>query len=152
MFDRADAGWSRWRLAAGLAGLAVIVQLWGLYRVPGPPTAPWFPHTDKLQHALGFASPVTLLLLALGLLAGERSDRLSRRALGLVVAVFTVHAVASEIVQHRFYASRTGDPLDVLADLVGVAAGTALALVLLRRAAARVLSPRTAWPSRAVAR
>ena len=152
MVDRAHAGRTPWRLLATLAGLAVIAQLWGLYRVPGPPSGPWFPHADKLQHVVGFALPVALLLLALGLRAAERLHRLSRPALGTVVAVFAVHAVLSEVAQHRFYASRTGDPLDVLADLVGVALGAALALDLLRRAAARAPSQWTARPSRAVAR
>lgn len=148
MVDRASA----WRLVAGLAGLAVAAQLWGLYRVAGPPSAPWFPHADKLQHAVGFGLPVALLLLALGLRAGEHPPRLSRPALGLVVAVFAAHAVTSEVVQHLFYASRSGDPLDVLADLVGVALGTGLALGALRRTTgSSVPGMQAAEPSRAAA-
>ena len=152
MVHPANAGSTPWRLVAGLAGLAVTAQLWGLYRVAGPPTAPWFPHVDKLQHAAGFALPVALLLLALGLRAAERSHRLSRRTVGVVLAVFAVHAVLSEVVQHRFYASRTGDPVDVLADLLGVVLGAALALQLFGRAATYLPSRPTASPSRAAAR
>jgi VanZ family protein len=120
-------------VVAGLAGLAVAAQLWGLYRVVGPPDSPWFPHADKLQHAAGFAVPVALLLLALGLRAIDLSQRLTRRALVVVVAVFAAHAVVSEVVQHQLYARRTGDVLDVLADLAGVVLGTVLALGALRR-------------------
>ena len=152
MVDRATARPSAWRLVAGLAGLAIVAQLWGLYRVAGPPSAPWFPHADKLQHAVGFGLPVALLLLALGLRALEQPPRLSRLAPGLVVAVSAVHAVTSEVVQHRFYVSRSGDPLDVLADLVGVALGAALALGALRRTTASgVPGLRAAEPSRAAA-
>lgn len=137
---------------AGLAGLAVSAQLWGLYRVVGPPTSSWFPHADKLLHAAGFAVPVALLLLALGLHAVDRSQRLTRRALVVVVAVFACHAGASEVVQDRFYANRTGDVLDVLADLVGVVLGAALALGALGRwTAAREPSPRATEPRRVAA-
>ena len=138
-------------MVAGLAGLAVTAQLWGLYRVVGPPDSPWFPHADKMQHAAGFAAPVALLLLALGLRAIDLSQRLTRRAL-VVVAVFAAHAVVSEVVQHQLYARRTGDVLDVLADLVGVGLGAALALGALRRwTASAEPSSRAAEPRRVVA-
>jgi hypothetical protein len=46
----------------------------------------------------------------------------------VVVGLFAAHAVVSEAIQHLWYRHRTGDPLDVLADWVGIAA----AVVLLR--------------------
>ena len=44
-----------WHLAAGGAVIAVLLQLWGLYRVTGPPQPSWIPYADKLVHAIGFA-------------------------------------------------------------------------------------------------
>jgi VanZ family protein len=152
MAERAPRARSRWRLVAVLAGLAVLAQLWGLYRVAGPPSPPWFPQADKLQHLAGFALPVGLVLLAVGLRAVDRGHRLSRRALVLVVVAFGSHAVLSEVVQHLVYLSRTGDGLDVVADLVGVALGTAWALAALRRStAAHRPGQRAAEPSRVAA-
>ena len=56
-----------WHLVAGGAVIAVLLQLWGLYRVTGPPQPPWFPYADKLAHTIGFALPVMLILLAAAL-------------------------------------------------------------------------------------
>lgn len=115
----------RWPLVGVLAALAVAAQLWGLYRVTGSPSPPWFPYADKVQHLVGFALPVLLVLLAGELRAAEHGRRLGRAVVGAVVGLFTVHAVVSELVQGACYASRAGDPLDVLADVVGVALGLA---------------------------
>ena len=117
---------------AVLAALAVGGQLYGLYRVPGPPGPTWFPHVDKVEHAVGFALPVALVLLAAGLRAQERGSTVTSRTVASVLGVFAGHAVVSELVQHAFYTTRTGDPVDVLADWVGVAAGGAAGLALLR--------------------
>ena len=123
----------RWRLVAGLAVLAVVVQLYGLYRVTGPPTPLWFPLADKLEHATGFALPVALVLVAGGLRARGLGTRPGRRLPVLVLAVAVGQAVVSELVQHAFYTYRTGDPLDVLADLTGTAVGALVARAVLRR-------------------
>lgn len=123
----------RWPLVGVLAALAVAAQLWGLYRVTGPTTAPWFPYADKVQHLVGFALPVLLVLLAGELRAAEHGRRLGRTAVGAVVGLFTVHAVVSELVQGRYYVSRAGDPLDVLADVVGIALGLVAFAVLVSR-------------------
>jgi VanZ family protein len=133
MSTRATVRGGAWPVVAVLAGLAVVAQLYGLYRVTGPPSPPWFPHADKLEHALGFALPVALCLLAVGLRAHSRGAGLSRRALVVVIGVFAAHAVVSELVQHLLYRTRTGDPLDVLADAVGVTAGALAGSWLLRR-------------------
>lgn len=153
MSDGATGGRGRWPVVAGLAGVAAVAQLWGLYRVAGPPAPPWFPHADKLEHAVGFALPVALLLVALGLRAAELGRAPGRRSFVAVVGLFAAHAVVSELVQHAFYTSRTGDPFDVLADLVGVAAGALLAWVALRRrAGGRATSTSRPGQSGAVAR
>ncbi|MFP5283662.1 MAG: VanZ family protein [Actinomycetes bacterium] len=101
---------------AVLAGLAVTAQFYGLYRpsVPSPP--PWFPGADKLLHALGFALPVLLVLAAVRIRGWGRGVP---TALGL----FALQAVVSELAQHRYYRYRTGDPYDLLADVLGIAAG-----------------------------
>jgi hypothetical protein len=100
------------------SALAVIVHLYGLYRVTGPPGVSWLPDSDKVEHAVGFALPVLLILLTL-----DRYGRRSARWQWLVAGAFAAHAVASELIQHWFYVDRTGDPRDALADWIGVAIG-----------------------------
>lgn len=90
-------------------GLALVLQVVVLYapEVPGPPSP--VPHGDKVIHALVFALPV--------LVAG-----LGRRGWWPLVAVVgLVHAPVSEIIQHVVLPQRSGDPWDVVADLVGTA-------------------------------
>jgi VanZ family protein len=48
-----------------------------------------------------------------------------------VVAVFAAHGVVSELVQHLFYTTRSGDPFDVLADWTGTALGAVVAWAVL---------------------
>lgn len=96
--------------------VAVAAQLYGLYRPGGPPQPEWFPAADKLAHLLGFAIPVLLVLCALTWYGGRRSA-------GLVLGLFALHGVVSEIVQARLYANRSGDVFDVLADGLGIALG-----------------------------
>ena len=112
----------------GAAALAVLVQLWGLYRVTGPPTPPWFPNADKVEHVLGFAAPVFLVLLA-----SWRGRQARSRTIIVVALIFGVHAVLSELIQHTFYRGRSGDPLDVLADWSGIIVGVCGFLVVSRR-------------------
>lgn len=112
-----------WRWMAGLAVVAVGVHLYGLYRVGGPPTSPWFPHADKVEHVVGFGLPLLLVLLAHRLWRQSRGQVPSRGWLVVVVVVFLAHAVVSEIIQHVFYTWRTGDPFDALADWSGVGLG-----------------------------
>lgn len=90
-----------------LAGCAVVVQLVVLY-IPTAPGVPLFPGADKVVHVVVFALPVLLLLLA-----GAPSVP--------TLVVFAVHAGVSETVQAVVLPDRSGDPLDVVADLAGVA-------------------------------
>jgi VanZ family protein len=126
-----------WHLAAVGAVSAVLLQLWGLYRAAGPPQPSWFRFADKLEHAVGFAFPVLLILLAVALRGPVSWQRPSMRTSVLVVVVFAAHGVVSELIQHQWYRYRTGDPLDVLADWVGIAVGMLLIrLIFLRRSRA----------------
>jgi VanZ family protein len=122
-----------WHLAAGAAVIAVLLQLWGLYRVTGPPQPSWIPDADKLAHAIGFAAPVMLILLAVALRGpfGPQWPTLGISA--LVVGVFAVHAVVSELIQHVWYRHRTGELLDVIADWIGIAAAVVLVRVIVPR-------------------
>ncbi len=103
-------------LVASVAGVGV--QLFGLYRVTGPPAPSWFPSSDKIEHAVGFGLPAFLILLTLRWY-GRRT--VTRE--WIVVGIFGAHAVVSELIQHWFYLDRTGDPRDALADGIGIAAG-----------------------------
>jgi hypothetical protein len=91
--------------------VALVVQLVVLY-VPRVPDvgAVAVPGGDKVVHAAVFAS-VTL--------AGLRAGLSPAVVLGLGVA----HAGLSELLQHLVLPGRSGDPLDVLADLAGVGLG-----------------------------
>jgi VanZ family protein len=122
-----------WHIVAGGAVVAVLLQLWGLYRVSGPPQPAWFPYADKLAHTIGFALPVMLILLAVALRRPLGSQRPGVRTTVLVVGVFAAHAVVSELIQHVWYQHRTGDLLDVVADWIGIAAGVVLVWVIALR-------------------
>ena len=124
-----------WHVAAAAAVLAVLLQLWGLYRVAGPPQPPWFPFADKVEHAVGFALPVLLILLTIILRDRSGWRWPSPRISVLVLVIFAAHAIVSELIQQQWYRYRTGDPLDALADWVGIAVGVLLfRLIFLRRA------------------
>jgi hypothetical protein len=72
------------------------------------------PHLDKVAHLLAFAAVAWT-----GLRAGVPARWL--------LPALVLHAVTSEVTQDRLLASRSGDPVDVLADLVGILAGALLA-------------------------
>ncbi|MGN7248401.1 VanZ family protein [Janibacter anophelis] len=99
----------------------VVVQLIVLYapEAPGPPSP--IPHADKAVHAIVFALPV--LVAGLGRLRSWR----------LVALLCAAHAPLSEVVQHLALGQRSGDPWDVVADLVGVGAASIGVLLSLRR-------------------
>ena len=106
-------------------GCAVIVQCWALYTPSPPPSGSGLP-LDKLVHFALFAG-VGLL----GVLAG-----LPARWLLLGLAL---QAVASEVIQAAWLSRRGGDVFDLVADLLGAAAGVWLGLRLARRTGARDL-------------
>ncbi|MCM3660585.1 VanZ family protein [Georgenia satyanarayanai] len=95
--------------------LALLVHLAALYvpRVPGD-GPDLFPGADKVVHVGVFA-----LVVGAALWAGLPA----RWGVPLALA----HAVVSEVVQHVLLPARSGDPWDVLADVVGVALGWAVA-------------------------
>ncbi len=107
---------ARWRVALAVL---VAVHLAVLY-APDTGGAPTFPGIDKVVHLATFGS-VTL--------AGLRAGLAARWWLPVVAG----HAVLSELVQHWVLPHRSGDPADVVADLLGVVAGV-LAAWLLERA------------------
>ena len=114
----------------GLLLGAVVVQLVVLYAPEGGGPPP-FPQADKVVHVTVFLVPV-----ALAVLAGFRP--------WAVAAVFAAHAVLSEAVQAVFLPHRSGNPGDVVADLVGIALGLLVARLVqgaLRRPGADRASP-----------
>lgn len=97
-------------------GLACAVHLYGLYW-PRPATGPGatLPYADKVAHVVLFGL-VAYLAVRVGVPA--------RWVIGVLIA----EAVASEFIQHYLLPRRSGDPLDSLADVAGVALGVWLAL------------------------
>ena len=112
---RATTGAVLWLLLT----IAVATQLVVLY-APSTPSVSPFRNSDKAVHAVVFLVPVLLALLA-----GLRPR--------VVVAVFAAHAVVSELVQHALLPGRSGDPLDVVADLAGVGLGVLVWWLLVGR-------------------
>lgn len=108
------------RLLARLTfGVSLAVMAWTLYApvVPGPPAS--F-RLDLVVHAAVFA-----LSTATGLAAGVRPS--------VLIGLLAANAVASEAIQHWLLPNRSGDVLDLIADLTGIAVGAA-AWVVARRA------------------
>ena len=97
----------------------VVLSLYVLF-TPSSPGDGLFENSDKVVHLVLFA-----------LLAGTTRWRFGG-SVALVLAV-VAYAVASELIQGALLSSRSGDPYDVVADLIGVAAGWLVAARLLRR-------------------
>lgn len=110
--------------------VAVLGHLAVLY-APTAPSAPGLPGIDKVVHVAAFGAVVWA-----GRTAGLRRWP--------VVLAALLHAPLSEGVQHWVLPGRSGDPLDVVADLVGVAVGALLPLVPVRPV---LVVPRPADPS-----
>lgn len=110
---------------------AVVAQQVGLYGPTGPVQPAWFPAADKVQHALGFALPMFLVLMTTQICAAPAGRRMRPPWVAVAAGVFAANAVISELVQARPGSGRTGDPADTVADLVGILLCLAL-FVLLR--------------------
>jgi hypothetical protein len=103
------AGRAAWWLFAAAVVANLLLLFW-----PRAPGTGGIPHLDKAVHLLSFASVAW---------TGARAGLPVR----VLVAVLTVHAIGSELIQHVLLPGRSGELADVLADLAGVA-GVALAL------------------------
>src|SRR5918998_2828200 len=138
--------WSTaWPAVAAAAGVAVALQLWGLYATAPASGTEWFLGADKVAHAVGFGLPVVLIMLADMLRRRSRGLPPRARVLIIVTWVSAAHAVVSELIQHAFYSDRHGDPLDLLADWSGIVIAamlTALGIGLRRTSARRSQLPR----------
>lgn len=99
---------------------AIALQLLALYLPQAPTTGGVsVPGADKAVHVLIFA-----VVMLTGVLA-----HVPVRWLALVLAA---HAVLSELVQHVLLPDRSGDPLDAVADLAGIALGWYVASMITR--------------------
>lgn len=126
------------RLLLALIVLSCLVQLIGLYRPGSPPTTPAIPYMDKLGHLMIFALPVAVILLYR---ASRAAGAISAAFGAVVIVIFAVHGVISELIQGWLLPQRDGDPYDVLADLAGVALGYGAAMLIVRRRAGAIAPP-----------
>jgi VanZ family protein len=95
-----------------LLGLVVLAHLVVLY-APRAPSTGGVSGLDEAVHVVVFAAVVW---------AGRRAGA----ATAAVAALALLHAPLSEALQHWLLPGRTGDPGDVVADVVGVALGALL--------------------------
>jgi VanZ family protein len=102
---------------------AVVTQQIGLYGPSAPVRPSWFPSADKLQHAIGFALPMFLVLLTSQIYAARAGRTLRSLWVAALVGVFALNAVISELVQARPGSGRSGDVADAIADLIGIGLG-----------------------------
>ena len=96
-------------MLAGTVAVQLVVLYW-----PRAAAGGGLPYVDKVVHVAVFAAVAW---------AGCRAGVPHRVLVPLLVA----QAVASEVVQARLLAGRSGDPADVVADLVGTGLGLLLA-------------------------
>ena len=102
---------------------AVVVQQVGLYGPTGPVQLTWFLGADKLQHTIGFALPMFLVLLTSQIYAARAGRTLRSLWVAAIAGVFALNAVVSELVQARPGSGRSGDVVDAIADVIGIVLG-----------------------------
>lgn len=109
--SRAGAFWASPCGRRVVAGGVLAVQAWVLFApaTPNPGIPPTW-HVDKLVHAGIFAAATWAVSRA-----GARPWP--------TALVMIAYAAVSEVIQQTLLASRSGDPTDLAADVVGVALG-----------------------------
>jgi hypothetical protein len=102
--------------------VALAVQLVVVYSPQGV-GGPQVTGMDKVVHVLIFAAPALAALMA----------GFSRRWLLWALGILALHAPVSELIQHLALPQRSGDVLDAVADLSGVALAATVYVVWSRR-------------------
>ena len=128
MNDGALRAFRRPRLWLALWGLLLAGVVIGSLLPADDLPAPQFVGFDKLEHAFGYG---VLSAYAVMLFARRRTQ--AWVAMGLVLL-----GIAIEIAQASWTSTRSGDPGDVLADLLGVLAGLSIASTAWARGLQRI--------------
>jgi hypothetical protein len=118
-----------WAILGALSGFGVALASW-LLLAPnvGPP--PLFPYQDKVFHIIAF-----------GCLTGPAILALPRRYSCFWLTHMLALGAGIEFVQSKMGEGRSGDPLDFLADCMGIALAFVIARLIRRIFEARTASP-----------
>jgi VanZ family protein len=108
---------SRLRFVPALAWTIVILKLL-LSESSGIPRFWWldFPHVDKLIHMVLFGVNAVLVMFALD---GNSKSPSNIHPIGFVLLWTLILGAGTEMAQHFFLVTRSGNLLDLLADLAG---------------------------------
>ncbi len=123
------------RLIRGSSLLLAVLWMAALFYLssqPSLPTPQWFPHQDKLVHAIAYAILGALLLLCMPMKAG---GFMPQQALAATL-IASLYGISDEFHQ-SFVPGRQADVLDWAADTGGALLATLLLAWLTRRLIAR---------------
>jgi VanZ like family len=112
--------WIAWAALGAISGFGMALAAWLLIAPDiGPPPA--FPYQDKVFH-----------LIAFGCLTGPAVLALPRPYLWFWLSHMVALGAGIEVVQSRMGKGRSGDPLDFVADCVGIALAYLIARLIRR--------------------
>ena len=130
------------RLLAVLFGAFIVFTIYaantGLYH-PGVALVRWLPYGDKIGHVTLWGTLTLLVNLAMP----GRRIRVGRFAIPLGSAAMMVVVLVEESSQH-WLDNRSLDPVDLVANIVGIGLATAVTASILRRRAAPDLAQQAA--------
>ncbi len=112
--------WITWAVLGAISGFGMALASW-LLLAPnvGPP--PVFPYQDKVFHIIAF-----------GCLTGPAVLALPRHSLWFWLAHMIALGAGIEVVQAKMGEGRSGDPLDFLADCIGIVLAALIARLIRR--------------------
>lgn len=113
-------------LSAGLAFIILILSIMPADLGHDQPSF-FFPGIDKLVHGLMY-----LVFTVVVLQEYSRSYPFSTTSLILILSAILTYSVVIEFLQHYFISSRSGELLDVFANLAGILVGLIIVLIIKR--------------------